>query len=62
MLLIAAAAGLAITLITITSSYYLTYFAYRLGFDPDNVVVPLITSLMDLTGTGMIVLLMFLLI
>ena len=31
-------------------AYYASIVAFRLGFDPDNVTIPLITSLMDVLG------------
>jgi mgtE-like transporter len=33
-------------------AYYASIVAFRLGFDPDNVTIPLITSLMDVLGTS----------
>lgn len=32
-------------------AYYASMVAFRLGFDPDNVTIPIITSLMDVLGT-----------
>ncbi len=43
------------TMITIVSSliaYYVTYISFKVGLDPDNVVIPLLTSVMDVVGSG----------
>ncbi len=49
-----------ITLITSTVAYYIAYVSFKIGFDPDNVVIPLLTASMDVVGTGsLIVTLMF---
>jgi mgtE-like transporter len=45
-------AGLIATPITIVVSYYLAVVTYRFGLDPDNQTVPIITSVMDLTGVA----------
>jgi mgtE-like transporter len=55
-LLICAVAGFSITAFTITITYYLTYFTVKIGIDPDNVVVPIITSIIDVLGTGTLIL------
>jgi mgtE-like transporter len=44
-------AGLLATLIAIVVSYYVAIVTTRFGLDPDNHSVPIITSVMDLTGT-----------
>jgi mgtE-like transporter len=43
-------AGLVVTPVTIVVSYYLAIVTYRFGLDPDNQGVPIITSVMDLSG------------
>ncbi len=43
-------AGLLATGITITVAYYLAILTTRFGLNPDNHGVPIITSVMDLTG------------
>lgn len=35
-------------------SYYLTMGTYRANMDPDNTTIPVITSIMDITGTGVL--------
>jgi mgtE-like transporter len=44
-------AGLMATTIAIVVSYYVAIVTTRFGLDPDNHSVPIITSVMDLTGT-----------
>ena len=44
------AAGLLATLIAIPVSYYIAIVTTRFGLDPDNHSVPIITSVMDLSG------------
>jgi mgtE-like transporter len=51
-------AGLIVTPITIVASYYLAVVTYRFGLDPDNQSVPIITSVMDLTGVAVVLLVM----
>ena len=36
--------------ITIVAAYYVSVVTYRFGLDPDNQSVPIITSVMDLSG------------
>jgi mgtE-like transporter len=42
--------GLLLTPVTIGASYYLAIVTYRFRLDPDNQSVPIITSVMDLSG------------
>ena len=51
-------AGLLVTPLTIVASYYLAIVTYRFGLDPDNQSVPVITSLMDLTGVAVLLFVM----
>jgi mgtE-like transporter len=51
-------AGVLITPITIVVGYYLAVVTYRFGLDPDNQGVPIITSVMDLAGVAVILLVM----
>jgi mgtE-like transporter len=44
-------AGLMATAIAIVAAYYIAIVTTRFGLDPDNHSVPIITSVMDLTGT-----------
>ncbi|MFA5558872.1 MAG: magnesium transporter, partial [Methanofastidiosum sp.] len=38
------------------TSYYLTYFSVRTNIDPDNVVIPLLTSVMDIASVSILIL------
>jgi mgtE-like transporter len=51
-------AGLIATPVTIVVSYYLAIVTYRFGLDPDNQTVPIITSVMDLTGVACVLFVM----
>lgn len=48
-------AGLFTTLLAIFVTYYLTYFFVKIGVDPDNVTIPMITSVMDVFGTASLI-------
>lgn len=37
------------------TSYYLTYFSIKTNIDPDNVVIPLLTSVMDIATVGILI-------
>ena len=56
MFLIANFAGQVLTFIVNVMAYYFSIMSFKFGFDPDNVGVPLITSLMDVLGTATLVL------
>jgi mgtE-like transporter len=43
-------AGMLATLLVIVISYYTSVATYRLGLDPDNHGIPIISSTMDLLG------------
>ncbi len=43
-------AGLLATVIALVFSYYIAILTFRFGLDPDNHAVPIITSVMDLAG------------
>jgi len=47
--------GLSMMIIVCIISYYLIYSYYKLGLDPDNVVIPLLTTTIDLLGISLIV-------
>lgn len=49
--------GLVVTLATSLAAYKVTAYTFVRGDDPDNVVIPVITSTMDALGTAMVVLL-----
>ncbi len=51
-------AGILVTPITIVAGYYLAVVTYRFGLDPDNQGVPIITSVMDLAGVAIVLLVM----
>ena len=40
-----------ITLISSFIAYYTAYVSFKLGLDPDNVVIPLLTACMDIVGS-----------
>ncbi len=47
-------AGLIVTPLMLIASYYVSMITYRFGLDPDNQSVPVITSVMDLTGVAVL--------
>ena len=49
-LLVAVTAGLALAGLAVVVSLAATYAAYRLGLDPDDVVVPVVTNVCDVLG------------
>ena len=51
-------AGIVVTPVTIVVGYYLAVVTYRFGLDPDNQGVPIITSVMDLAGVAVVLLVM----
>ena len=44
------------TVLAIFVTYYFTYFFVKIGVDPDNVTIPMITSVMDVLGTASLIL------
>ena len=44
--------------LTVLTGYYLAIVTYRFGLDPDNQGVPIITSVMDLAGVAVVLLVM----
>jgi mgtE-like transporter len=44
-----------ITLLTSAVAYYIAYVSFKMGLDPDNVVIPLLTASMDVVGTGSLI-------
>jgi mgtE-like transporter len=52
--LITLTAGMVTTLILILISILFSYLTYRKGLDPDNVVVPLLTTIGDLVGISIL--------
>ncbi len=57
LLVISLVGGLFVTAATSFAAYRVTVFTFRKGDDPDNVVIPVITSTMDALGTGLLVVL-----
>jgi mgtE-like transporter len=57
LLFISLVGGLVLTVATSFTAYRVTVYTFRKGDDPDNVVIPIITSTMDALGTGLLVLL-----
>jgi len=55
LLTICLVAGLFTTVLTIIVTYFFTRFFVRVGFDPDNVTIPMITSVMDVLGTASLI-------
>lgn len=51
-------AGFMATAIAVVVAYYTAVVSFRLGLDPDNHGIPIITSVMDLTGIACLVLAM----
>ncbi len=51
-------AGIIVTPVTIVAGYYLAIVTYRFDLDPDNHGVPIITSVMDLSGVACVLLVM----
>jgi mgtE-like transporter len=47
---VAVAAGLALAVLAVAVALVATYAAYRLGLDPDDVVVPVVTNVCDVLG------------
>jgi mgtE-like transporter len=51
MVLVAVVGGLLATTLSIVVAYYGAIVSYRLGLDPDNIGIPLVTSSIDLFGS-----------
>jgi mgtE-like transporter len=47
---VAVVAGLALAVVAVAVALVATYAAYRLGLDPDDVVVPVVTNVCDVLG------------
>jgi mgtE-like transporter len=57
LLLITLVGGMAVTAATSLAAYKVTAYTFVKGDDPDNVVIPVITSTMDALGTALVVVL-----
>jgi mgtE-like transporter len=55
MIFISLLTGEILILIVNLVAYYSSALSFKFGLDPDNIVIPLITSLMDVIGTGCLV-------
>jgi len=55
MILISLIAGEILIAIVNLISFYLSITAYKIGLNPDNVVIPLLTSFMDFIGTACLI-------
>jgi mgtE-like transporter len=44
-----------ITLITSAVAYYIASLSFKMGLDPDNAVIPILTASMDVVGTGSLI-------
>jgi mgtE-like transporter len=51
MVLVAVIGGLMATTLSIVVAYYGAIVSYRLGLDPDNIGIPMVTSSIDLFGS-----------
>jgi mgtE-like transporter len=59
---ISLAGGMAVTAATCLAAYKVTAYTFVKGDDPDNVVIPVITSTMDALGTALVVVLFMVLV
>ena len=50
LLLISLTSGLSVALIAIVFSFAATYASYRLGIDPDDTTIPIVTNVVDVFG------------
>lgn len=50
LLVISLASGLSVTVIAVISSLVTTYASYRLGIDPDDTTIPIVTNVVDVCG------------
>ncbi|KAA0012391.1 MAG: hypothetical protein FE041_03495 [Thermoplasmata archaeon] len=55
MILISLTAGEILVIIVNFLSYYLSTISFKIGVNPDNVVIPVLTSLMDFVGTACLI-------
>jgi mgtE-like transporter len=49
-----------ITFVTSAVAYYIAYLSFKLGLDPDNAVIPILTAAMDVVGTGSLIIVLLL--
>jgi mgtE-like transporter len=60
LLLIIVGGSLLITFATSTVAYYTAYLSFKMGLDPDNAVIPILTAAMDVVGTGSLIIVLLL--
>jgi len=60
MIAISLIAGEILILIVNFMAYYASVISFKHGIDPDNVTIPIITSMMDIIGTGCLILVLIL--
>jgi len=53
--LVATVSGLALAVLAVAVTIVTTYVAYRRGFDPDDVVIPVVTNTCDVLGVVVLV-------
>ena len=58
MVLLSVAAGALVITVMNLLGYYTAVFSYRMGFDPDNFGVPVVTSSIDLVGATALLMVM----
>lgn len=51
LLVISLGSGMVIAVIAVAFSFGTTYVSYRLGVDPDDTTIPIVTSVVDVLGT-----------
>ena len=61
MVLLSVAAGVLVITVMNLLGYYTAVFSYRMGFDPDNFGVPVVTSSIDLVGATALLMVMMVL-
>ena len=54
MMALALTAGALVTAVVLPLTYYTTLIAFRVGVDPDNVVIPVTNSIVDVIGVGVL--------
>ncbi len=49
-LIISLISGMSVAVIAVIFSFAATYFSYRLGIDPDDTTIPIVTNVVDVAG------------
>lgn len=55
LILITISGATLITFVTSAVAYYIAYASFKMGLDPDNAVIPILTASMDVVGTGSLI-------